>query len=332
MSEAKLEASLRALDGVAAALRLRARSAELDLAPSFPRREFRALAEAGFVGLRIPRTLGGAGWSVWEAGCLLRRLAYHGGTTFAKLALQPEFCSVLAEKGSPRLRERYFAPLLRGELLVGNHITEPSAGSDVGSIVTQAARVGGGYEITGVKSEAAFAKDADAAVVYARVEGAGITAFLVPQDLPGIQREVVPDLGERWMRRGTVTYEHVRIPAEDRVGEEGRGFDYLKDELVRERALLAMIYLGVARASWEEVVTHVGARSAFGRPLSDQQAVSFPLVEDSARLRAAELYAEDVLRGIDAERQGSGAEAALSKWLAVETSLTAIDHAVQFHG
>src|SRR5208283_2494481 len=99
----------------------------------------------------------------------------------------------------------------------------------------------------------------------------------------------------RWMRRGTVVYDNVRIPADHRIGEEGRAFDYLREELVRERALLAAIYLGVGRASWEEVVRHVGTRSVFGRPLSDQQAVAFPIAEDGARLRAAELYVEHVL-------------------------------------
>jgi alkylation response protein AidB-like acyl-CoA dehydrogenase len=330
-----LAARLETVDQLAESLRLSKRSAELDSVPEFPRREFRALAEAGLLGLRIPTKLGGAGLGMFEAGQVLRRLAYLGGTTFAKLSLQPEFCSVLAERGSATLRRRYFAPLVHGERLIGNHITEPGAGSDVGALATRAEVVEGGYRLTGTKSQAAFAVDADSAIVYARVPGSsesGITAFVVPQDLAGIRREVVPDLGERWMRRGTVVYDGVRVASDHRIGRVGLAFDYLKDELVRERALLAAIYLGVGRASWDDIVRHVGERAAFGRPLADQQAVAFPIAEDGARLRAAELYVEEVLRRLDSGPAGAGGEAAMAKWLAVGTALGAIDHAIQFHG
>ncbi len=336
MGAAALSERLAAVDRFAAARHLGRRSAELDAAPEFPRAEFRALADAGLLGLRIPSVLGGQGLGLLDAGRVLHRLAFHGGTTFAKLALQPEFCSVLAEHGSDGLRKASFSPLIRGERLIGNHITEPGAGSDATALEARAERVAGGYLLSGTKSEAAFACDADDAIVYAKVSGnpavAGITAFLVPQDQPGIRREIVADLGERWMRRGTVTYDRVRVPADRRIGEEGRAFDYLKDELVRERALLAMIYLGVGRASWEETVRYAGERHAFGRPLSDQQAVAFPLAEDSARLRAAELFVEEVLRSLERDLPGSSGAAALAKWIAVETSLAAIDHAIQFHG
>lgn len=284
------------------------------------------------MGLRTPVRLGGAGLSIARAGAVLARLAYRAGTTFAKLSLQPEFCSVLAERGSPEQVEAHFRPLVRGERLVGNQITEPTAGSDAGAIALAAERSSDGYVLTGTKSEAAFAVDADAAIVYGRVPGTeGATAFLVPQHLPGILRETIPDLGERWMRRGTVRYSGVRIPLDARIGEEGAAFGYLRDELTRERALLGAIYLGVARSSWEETVAHVGRRNAFGRPLSEQEAVAFPLVEDGARLEAAELYVERVLARLDRGEPAEGA-AALAKWLGTETALTAIDHAIQFHG
>ncbi|MCI4354988.1 MAG: acyl-CoA dehydrogenase family protein [Thermoplasmata archaeon] len=332
----RLAARLAAVDRLARDGTLARRSAQLDAAPEFPRAEFRALAEAGLLGLRLPLHQGGQGLSMADAGRVLHRLAYEGGTTFAKLSVPPEFCSVLVEHGSPALRAEAWAPLLRGERLIANHITEPDAGSDAGALAARADRVAGGYVLSGVKSEAAFACDADAAIVYAKVGTAppngGITAFLVPQDHARIRREVVPDLGERWMRRGTVTYDRVPVPEDHRIGDEGRAFDYLKDELVRERALLAMIYLGVGRASWEEVVRHVGERRAFGRPLSDQQGVAFPLAADAAHLRSAELFAEETLRALDAGEPGTSGAAALSKWLAVETALTAIDHAIQFHG
>ena len=309
---------------------------ELDARPEFPRSEFRAMGGAGLLGLRTSRDLGGRGLSLPRTGVLLFHLARAAGTTFAKLALQPEFCSVLADQGSPDLVDAWFRPLLRGDRLVGNQITEPTAGSDASALEMRASRAGNHYVLDGEKTEAAFAEDADAAIVYARVAGPDarreITAFLVPQDLPGITRSRNSgDLGERWMGRGSVRYRGVELPVGSRIGEEGRGLEYVRPELTRERALLATIYLGVAWASWEETVGYVAERPAFHRTLSDHQAVAFPLVQDGARLQAAWLYAERVLT--DLERgKADDAGAALSKWMATEVALETLDHAIQFHG
>jgi cyclohexanecarboxyl-CoA dehydrogenase len=312
------------------------RSHELDRNPRFPRAEFRALGEAHLLGLRTATALGGRGLPLPTVGVALFHLAYLGGTAFAKLSLQPEFSSVLAEHGSAELTDRWFRPMTRGLRLVGNHLTEPGAGSDVAALESTARRDGEHYVLSGTKSEAAFAADADAAIVYAKTSAAGaqgsITAFLVPQDLPGIERAAGPgDLGERWQRRGSVVYRDVRVPAHHRLGEEGRGLEYVRPELMRERALLAAIYLGVARASWDETVAYVGERVAFGKPLGSQEGVAFPLVEDEAALSSSWLFVMDVLRRLEAGESVEG-PAALAKWMATESALRALDHAIQFHG
>ena len=318
----------------ARAHRLAARSRALDSHPEFPWKEFRSMGKDQWLGLTLPPELGGRGLSLVRAGLALEEFGYRAGTTFAKLSLQPEFSSVIAAQGSEELRRRFALPLIRGEVLVGNQITEPRAGSDLSHLSTRVERKGERLRLSGVKSQAAFAADAQAAIVYAQTgsgSAAGISAFLVPQNLPGIERRVVEDLGERWMRRGTVTYSSVEIPDDHLIGQEGRGLDYLKVELTHERALLAAIYLGVARASWEETVHEAGERVVFDGPLSDQEAVAFPLVEDGTRLAAAWLYTERVLERLDrGDRADDGA--AMSKWLATEVALTTLDHAIQFHG
>ena len=130
------------LDGFIRDHRLAERGRELDRDPQFPRPEFRALGEAGWLGLASPTIYGGRGLPLPRAGALLHRLAYRAGTVFAKLALQPEFSSVLAEHGSPALREGWVLPLAAGLRLVGNQITEPGAGSDVQSLGLEARREG----------------------------------------------------------------------------------------------------------------------------------------------------------------------------------------------
>ncbi|HZY69707.1 MAG TPA: acyl-CoA dehydrogenase family protein [Thermoplasmata archaeon] len=307
---------------------------QLDARPRFPWEEFRSLGAHGLLGLTLPPEFGGRGISTLRAAEALHALAAAAGTTFAKLAIQPEFSSVLAREGAPELRAAYFLPMMRGKRLIANHVTEPAAGSDLRAIATTAERTGPVYVVNGTKSQAAFAVDAQAAIVYVRVKGSaasGLTALLVPQDLIGIQRRVVDDLGERWMRRGTVTYSSVEVPVDHRLGDEGRALEYLKEELVHERVLLAAIYLGVAGASWEETSAHVGRRAVFGKRLADQEAVAFPLAEDRARLDAAWLYIREVAAQADAGTVSAG-RAALAKWLAVDVALRTLDHAIQFHG
>lgn len=293
------------------------------------------MGAADWLGLSTPSASGGRGLSLPRAGALLYRLAYRSGTVFAKLALQPEFSSVLREHGSPELQETWYRPLCRGLRLVSNQITEPTAGSDAQALALAARREGDVYLLSGTKSEVALAEAAEAAIVYGRVgeEGSGgITAFLVPQSLPGIERtRSARDLGEHWQQRGTVRYTNVRVPADHRLGAEGRGFEYVRPELTRERVLLATIYLGVGRASWEEVVSYVGTRSAFGRPLSSQEGVAFPLVEDGSYLESAGLYVARTLERLERGEEVD-ADAALAKWMATDTALRAIDHAIQFCG
>lgn len=313
-----------------------ARYRDLDRDPSFPRAEYRAMGRAGLLGLRTPVPFGGRGLPLPEVGLALFHLAYRSGTAFAKLSLQPEFSSVLADHGSPELVDEWFRPMMKGDRLVGNQITEPGAGSDAQAMSLSASRDGSDYVLVGEKSEVALCEDSDAAIVYGRVPGSGlkggISAFLVPQNLAHIsRRRTSGDLGERWQRRGSVTYDHVRVPVTHRIGEEGMGFEYLRSELTQERALLATIYLGAAFASLESTVHYVQERNVFGKPLSRQEGVSFPLVQDSGRLASDWLYVVDALARLERGEDAAG-EAALAKWMAVEDGLRAIDHAIQFHG
>ncbi len=312
---------------------------EWDRHPAFPWEEYRYLGSRGWLGPRQPKEEGGGGWTLEDEAVLVEELAYSGGSALAKMALQPDFCSALAH-AAPEIRERWFRPLFRGEVLVGNQVTEPEAGSDAGAISMKAVpeeRQGReGFVLTGVKSQAAFAADARAALVYARTgegaKGQGVSAFLVPQDLPGVRAEVLADLGERWMRRGSVRYEGVWVPVEQRVGGAGEGFRLLQDELVHERVLLARVYLGLARASLDEVAAEVMARRAFGRPLGSFEAVSFPLVEDLARWEAASLFVSESVRRLEARAPDAAARSALAKWLANSTALEVLEHAVHLTG
>jgi acyl-CoA dehydrogenase len=133
------------------------------------------------------------------------------------------------------------------------------------------------------------------------------------------------------MRRGAVRYDNVPVEPELRIGEEGRALEYVAPELHRERALLALIYLGVGRRSLEETVDHVGRREVSGRRLSERQAVAFPLVDAWAAGEATTLYALRTLARLDAGAEVA-AEAALAKSMSVRWALEVHDLAIQFHG
>jgi cyclohexanecarboxyl-CoA dehydrogenase len=198
-----------------------------------------------------------------------------------------------------------------------------------------AERDGDAYILNGTKSGISFAGDAEAAIVYARTSDAagakGVSAFIVPQQLDGISYELHEDLGERWMRRGCVHYDRVRVPAEQLIGAEGTAFSRLMISLSHERMLLSVIYLALADASLRETMRYVMSRKAFGAVLGSYEAVSFPLVEDVARLEATRLFVERTI-GHYEEGRNIDAEAAVSKWLSNETALQVLDDAIQFHG
>ena len=329
-----LSPTARELVAWSKAHRLADRARELDERPRFPSEVFRALGRRRFLGLTLSRARGGRELALPDAGAALLALAHESGTTFAKLALQPEFCGVLAREGSPAQRSKFFRPLIEGRLLIGNQITEPDAGSDLRALSSRATPVVSGFELSGIKSEAAFAVDARQAIVYANVsEGDfGPTAWLVDQRLPGVRRQrSAADLGERWMRRGTVRYRRVRLPRSARIGREGDAYAYLARELTEERALLAAIDLGVGRRAWELAAVRAAERTSMGRPLARHQAIGFALAEAWSRLDAATLYAFDVLARLERGEEAD-ARAAMAKFTAVEESLAILDLALQVHG
>lgn len=317
---------------------LMGRSGELDREPAFPWKEFSALGKKGWLGPRVGASFGGSGWSFTKEAALIEELARNGGSVFAKLALQPDFSSALRH-GSTHMVDRWYRPLFKGETLVGNQVTEPQAGSDARALSSRVEHITDGsgerWVLSGTKSGIAFAADAKAAIVYAKTsmtdEKDPVSAFLVPQDLKGITVELHQDMGERWMRRGTVNYDRITLPAGSMIGAEGEGFKYLLSELTEERALLSVIYLALAEASLEEAIGYARARKIFGSPLSSYEAVSFTLVEDEARLAATRLYVMEVLGALERGEKVTGG-AAMAKWMSNSTALKVLDHVIQFHG
>ena len=220
-------------------------------------------------------------------------------------------------------------------MIVGIGLTEPHAGSDAGVPHLRAVRDGDVWVLNGVKS-LSFARDAAAVVVFARtskeeVRGKGISAFLVPLNLPGVTREAYCDMGSRAIGRGAANFTEVRIPANHLLGEEGSGFSQVMQGFDFSRALIGLQCIGVARVTLDETWAYVSQREAFDLPLSKYQGVSFPLAEAETLLSAARLLCYQTL-WLGDQRLPHTAQAAMCKWWVPKTAFEIVHNCLLLHG
>ncbi|HXE21040.1 MAG TPA: acyl-CoA dehydrogenase [Rhodoferax sp.] len=201
---------------------------------------------------------------------------------------------ILSQHGRPEVARPWLAKLTQGEALFAIALTEPRGGSDAGNLRLCFERIGNKYVVNGEKTSISAADQADAAIVYGRtgsVESAahGVTALLVPMNLPGITTNRFDCRGQRAIGRGSIFFENVRVPASHRLGDENQGFAQVMQGFDFSRALIGLQVLAVARVALEEAWDYVAQREAFGKPLSAFQEVSHPLAELDTQAEAARL-------------------------------------------
>lgn len=294
------------------------------------------MGQMGFLGLELPEQYGGAGSDCVTSGLLLEQIAY-GDFNVSYVNLLASLCGhVIAQHAPPSVAEHWLGAICRGEKWVAIALTEPSVGSDAARLKLQAVRDGDDYVLNGEKASISMATQADVAVVFAR-SGAeaerarGISAFLVPMDLPGIARLAHDDLGTRPVGRGSIFFDQVRVPRAMMLGDEGKGFVQVMQGFDYSRALIGLQCLAVARASLDETWRYVQSREAFGKPIADFQGVTFPLAEAETHYQAARWQC---LRTLWLKDQGlpHTAEAAMCKWWAPKLSCEIIQQCLLTHG
>ena len=263
---------------------------------------------------------------VWEeTGCKfeIERLAFIHENFFRGIA---------GTIASPELARHWVGRLVAGEAIIALGLTEPRGGSDASNLQLKARRDGNEYVLSGEKTSITFADQADSIILFARTgkpdEGArGVTAFLVPLNLPGIQCTRFDDVGSRNIGRGSVFFDDVRIPAENRLGEEGKGFTQVMQGFDYSRILIALQCLGAAQASIDEAWEYTKERQAMGAPLAQYQGVTFPLAEFETLISACRQLCYHALALRDADLPHT-AEAAMVKWMAPKTSFDAIHQCI----
>jgi acyl-CoA dehydrogenase len=314
---------------------------ERDARHEFPWEFYRAMADGGWIGIAIPEEYGGGGRGIHEASLVLEEVAASGaamnGASSVHLSIFGMHPVVL--HGSEEMRRRYLPRVASGDLHVAFGVTEPDAGTDTTNISTRAVRDGDSYRIRGRKVWTSKALEAEKVLLLCRTtpldecarRSDGMTLFLADLRHPAVAIQPIPKAGRNAVASCEVVYDDLVVPAEDRVGVEGRGFYHLLDGLNAERILIASEALGTGRAALRRAVAYARDRVVFGRPIGQNQAVAFPLADAHARLAAAELVIRKAARLLD-QRLPCGEEANIAKYLAAEAGFAAADHAVQVHG
>lgn len=269
------------------------------------------------------------------AGFVVEELAY-ADFNLANAAIPVLLMSsLLARHAQAEVRERWLRPLVDGEVYVGLGLTEPEAGSDATAIRTTATADGDGYVITGEKTSVTMLAHAQAVIVVARTvrdgEQAGVSAFLVPLDAPGITRTPVADTGWLPMGRGMLHLDAVRVTSSALLGAEGAAFRSVLDGFDFTRPLLALTGIACAQASVDETAEYLKRREAFGSPLARFEGASFPLAEHATQLEAARLLCYAALWRRTVDRPHT-ALAAMTKWYGPQQASRAVHDCLLLHG
>jgi acyl-CoA dehydrogenase len=267
--------------------------------------------------------------------CLAREtLAYHDGLADFAFAMQGLGSGPITLFGTAAQREQYLPGIRAGKTVTAFAISERVAGSDVGSITTRAVREGDDYVIDGEKTWISNAGVADLYVLFARTADTankGLSAFIVPANTPGVSVvEHIETISPHPL--GTLRFERCRIPARNRLSEEGHGFKIAMTTLDVFRATVGAAALGFARRALDETTAHVRERVLFGVPLAAQQMTQSKISQMATEIDASALLVYRAAYAKDSGAQRVTREAAMAKWFATEAASRVADAAVQLFG
>ena len=311
---------------------------ELDRASRFPARAVRRLAEMGLLGMSIPEAYGGAGLDALGAALAIEEIARGSASLAVTVSVTNSVCAgPIARYGSEEQRRRYLPKLASGEILGGFSLTEPDSGSDAAHLRTRARREGDEYLLSGDKAWVTNVVEGQVFVLVAATDpsqGArGLTAFLVEKSFPGFTFGKVEDkMGLRSSLTGSILLQECRVPAANRLGEEGQGFKIAMTTLDGARIGIAAQAVGIARGALEESIAFSRQRKAFGQPISQFQAIQFMLADMSTAIEAARLLVHRAARLRDLGNASFTREASMAKLFASEMVNRVAYQAVQIHG
>ncbi|WP_430512690.1 isobutyryl-CoA dehydrogenase [Pannonibacter phragmitetus] len=309
---------------------------EWDEKSVFPVETLRKAAELGFGGIYVREDLGGSGLTRLDAALIFEELAKGCTSTAAYISIHNMTGWMIDRFGSQELRERYLPDLCSMRRFGSYCLTEPGAGSDAASLRTRAVRDGDSYVLNGTKAFISGGGVSDVYIVMARTGGegpGGISCFVVNKGTPGLSfgaQEV--KLGWKSQPTAQVIFEDCRIPAANRIGEEGEGFRFAMAGLDGGRLNIGACSLGAAQTCLERSIAYMKDRQQFGRSLSTFQALQFRLADMATELEAARLLLHKAAMAVEEKAAGATRLAAMAKRLATDTGFQVVNEALQLHG
>ena len=304
----------------------------------FPSEMWKALAEAGLLGISVPEEYGGSGGGALELVAMVEVLA-EAGVVPLGLALSAFARMPILKHGTPEQIERFVKPTVTGETIMCFGITEPNAGTNTFKMQTLAQPTDDGWIVNGQKVFISGADQADYMLLLARTKPftavedrrQGLSVFVVDTKAPGIEMHPLNIQATAPEKQFQIFFNNVHVPADRIVGQEDMGTKYIFDGMNTERLVLAAMCIGTGNLALQRAVDYAKQRAPFGQPIGSYQGLQHPMAHAKAQLEAARLMMYDAARRFDAgENAGPGAN--MAKLLASEAAGAAVDVALQAHG
>lgn len=307
---------------------------------SFPGDFHLALAGSGWLGIAMPEAYGGAGLGIFEAALMMQTIAATGAGLSGASAVHMNIFGLhpVVVFGTDAQKRRWLPPLISGQDKACFGVTEPNTGLNTLKLKTKAVRDGDHYIVSGQKVWISTAQVANKILLLARttpVEEAtgtdGLSLFYTDLDRQFIEVRQIEKMGRHAVDSNQVFIDGLRIPVEDRIGEEGKGFKYILDGLNPERILIAAEAVGLGQAALKRGVSYARERIVFDRPIGQNQGIQHPLAKSWMELQAANLMMFKAASLYDAG-QPCAAEANAAKYLAAEACFHTCENAILTHG
>jgi acyl-CoA dehydrogenase len=306
----------------------------------FPGDFHRAVAEAGWLGVAMPEAHGGAGLGITEAAIVMQTIAESGAGFSGASAIHMNVFGLhpVVVFGTSEQRTRWLPPLIAGRDKACFAVTEPNIGLNTLKLKTRASRDGDAYVVSGQKVWISTAQVANKVLLLARttpLEAArgkhGLSLFYTDLDRRFVEVREIEKMGRHSVDSNQVFIDGLRVPVADRIGEEGRGFEYILHGMNPERILIAAEAVGLGRAALRRAAAYANERIVFDRPIGQNQAIQHPLARCWMELEAANLMAFKAASLYDRGKP-CGAEANAAKYLAGEACFRACETAMLVHG
>jgi alkylation response protein AidB-like acyl-CoA dehydrogenase len=310
---------------------------ERDIKAEFPSEIVKKMGELGFLGMMVSPEYGGAGMDTISYVLAMIEISKVDASVGVIMSVNNSLvCWGLEEYGSDFLKQKYLSPLAKGEKLGAFALSEPEAGSDATKQHTIADKNGEFYVLNGIKNWTTNGTSADYHLVIATTDKAkghhGISAFVVEKGTPGFGHGKKEDkLGIRSSDTCSLTFENCKVPKENLIWEEGKGFNFAMNTLNGGRIGIASQAIGIAEASLEAAIKYSKERKAFGKEISGLQAIQFKLADMAMKVDAAKLLTFKAAALKDAGKKYY-AEAAMAKLYASKIAVECALEAIQIHG